>query len=95
MDELVPEMSSRYGGSPPYTEAQVWITIDELRRNERYAEFAIAVLCKTDEENPFDSKELIKLRSYRRVGSGGGTCGGCCGGSSGVGEGSCGGGGGD
>lgn len=94
MDRLCPEMRKRYGGSPPYTEAQVWAAIDELGLGPKYSEFAIAVLCRIESENPFHSKELVKLRGYRRIGSEGGVCGGCGANWTG-GEGSCGGGGGD
>ena len=94
MDRLCPEMRKRYGGSPPYTEAQVWAAIGKLGLGERFAEFAIVVLCRTKDGNPFHSKELIKLRSYRNIGSEGGACGSCGAGWSGC-EGSSGGDGGD
>lgn len=92
MDRLVPAMYERYRSYAPYTEAQVHAAIDELRLGDRYVEFAIAVLCKTKEENPFQTKELVKLRGYRNLGSGGGACGACGSGGSSA-EGGCGGGG--
>ena len=94
MGRLCPEMRKRYGGPPPYTEAQIWAAINTLGLGVRFAEFAIAVLCRTEDENPFHSRELIKLRSYRNIGSEGGACG-SCGNSWSVGENSCGGDGGD
>jgi Family of unknown function (DUF6559) len=90
---LSPALKQRYGGSGPYTYGQVQKTIEDLKLDKKYSDFAFFIFCDEDqyEKFGFHLEEVKRYEGYRdRIY--GGHCGSC--GSSG-GEGSCGAGGGD
>ncbi|MDM3870685.1 hypothetical protein QSV34_04900 [Porticoccus sp. W117] len=49
MEALSPELKSRYGSPENYTLNQVQKTIDALKLNKKYADFAIFVFCDPQE----------------------------------------------
>ncbi len=46
--KLTPELSKRYGGRGPYTQAQVDTTIDSLRLNKKYIQYAYLMFCEEE-----------------------------------------------
>ena len=46
--KLPTELSKRYGGSGPYTQAQVEKTIDDLGLNRRYIRYAYLMYCERE-----------------------------------------------
>ncbi|MCV6606323.1 MAG: hypothetical protein OIF34_13545 [Porticoccaceae bacterium] len=94
MGALSPELKSRYGNSDCYTLNQVQKTIDDLKLNNKYADFALFVFCDPEEykKSGFHLEQIKKYEGYAdKIFYG--SCGaGACGSSIG-GEGSCGGGG--
>ncbi len=88
---LGPALRRRYGGSGPYTFEQVQRTIEDLRLNKKYADFAYFIFCDESsyEKWGFHLKEIKKYRGYRdRFYEG--SCGGGSGFRNEPGEGSCG-----
>ena len=62
---LLPEaLSSRYGGSPPYTPAQVMRTVSDLGLNTHYDEYACLLFCdeKALETAVFTEEKIADMR---------------------------------
>lgn len=62
---LLPDaLASRYGGSPPYTPAQVGRALSDLGLNENYAEYACLLFCdeKALEPAVFTEEKIADMR---------------------------------
>lgn len=46
--KLPAELAKRYGGKPPYTEAQVSKTVQDLRLNQRFIRYAFLMYCEQE-----------------------------------------------
>jgi hypothetical protein len=55
-------LSSRYGGSPPYTPAQVKRTVSDLGLNEHYDEYACLLFCDEKEPAVFTEEKIAEMR---------------------------------
>lgn len=88
---LSPELKRRYGGADSYSYVQVKTTIEVLKLDKQYSDFAFFVFCEKyqDEKHGFHLEEIERYEGYRDRYFGG-YCGRSCGGGFGS-EGTCGG----
>ncbi len=88
LKKLSPELKKRYGGVGSYTYGQVKTTIEVLKLDKKYSDFAFFVFCEKDqyEKYGFHLEEIKRYEGYRDDYFGG-YCGGSYGGGS---EGTCG-----
>ncbi|UTW44180.1 hypothetical protein KFE80_07125 [bacterium SCSIO 12696] len=93
MAKLSQGLQSRYGSSESYTVGQVQKTVDALKLNSKYIDFAIFVFCDPEEhkKSGFHLEKINKYEGYADKFFYG-ACGASSCGSSIGGEGSCGGG---
>ena len=72
--KLTPELSKRYGGSGPYTQAQVETTVRELRLNDRYIRYAYLMFCEHEvlEQEQVSESTILKMEDVVAAAVGGG-----------------------
>ena len=74
--KLPAALKERYGGSGTfgYTEAQVHTTVEELKLNSKYVEYAVLIFCGEEalKTRGISKEHLLKMSKYLgQVGSGG------------------------
>ena len=65
--KLTPELSKRYGGGGPYTQAQVDTTVRDLRLNNRCVQYAYLMFCEQDVLGQEDVSELDLNRMHETI----------------------------
>ena len=72
------ELSKRYGGSGPYTQAQVEVTIEDLGLSNKHIKYAYLMFCDQQslDNNVYTDQAIKKMKSIITTAFGGGIVGG-------------------
>lgn len=65
--KLTPELSKRYGGSAPYTQAQIDTTLRDLRLNTRYVQYAYLMFCEQEVLERENISESVLDRMHETI----------------------------